>query len=63
MRQKTLYHSSEVQGLTVKLETICDKLGNVHHCVTACDENGVPNRHYYFSKLISAFDFINSNFQ
>lgn len=48
--------------LIVKLTTETDIKGNIFHMITC--ENGVyENEVYYFSKLSSALDFINSNFE
>ena len=48
--------------LIVKLSTETDVRGNIFHMITC--ENGVyENEVYFFSKLSSAIDFINSNFE
>ena len=48
--------------LIVKLSTECDSKGNVFHMITC--SNGVnENEHYFFERLSSALDFINSNFE
>lgn len=61
MKPKVKYHQCEVLGSSCKLETICDKLGNVQHCVTI-DLNGSP-LHLFFNHLSSAIDFVNCNLE
>lgn len=61
MKHRAKYHSCEVLGTSCKLETTCDKLGNIEHCVTI-DLNGRPF-HLFFKHLSSAIDFVNSNME
>lgn len=61
MKRKINRKTSSSQ-LIVKLTTESDYKGNIYHMVTC--ENGVnQNEFYYFDKLSSALDFINSNFE
>lgn len=61
MKFQPKYYKSTPLSLVLKLETVCDKTGNIYHCVTTC--NGEKeNEHFFFSKLSSALDFISSNF-
>lgn len=49
-------------SLVLKLETVCDKRGNILHCVSSC--SGVhDNNHVFFKHLSSAIDYIDSNFK
>lgn len=49
-------------SLVLKLETVCDKCGNILHCVSSC--TGVyENSHVFFKHLSSAIDYIESNFK
>lgn len=59
---KASYYNSELIGTQLTLESRCDKMGNVYHYVTYLDNNDVQ-QYVRFSKLSSAFDFINTNFQ
>lgn len=45
----------------IKLESVCDKKGNVMHMVTVC-RGELQNHHVFFKKFASALDYIDTNF-
>lgn len=56
------HYSLQSLELVVKLESVCDKKGNVKFRVQVA--NGLKeNESYLFSHLSSAIDFITNNFQ
>ena len=61
MKRKVICKTS-FSDLIVKLSTECDSRGNVIHMIT-CSNGVYEIEHYYFEKLSSALDFINSNFE
>ena len=62
LRSKNLEWKTTPLSLVLKLESVCDKKGNVMHCVTATTGQK-ENRHFYFQKFASALDFIWTNFE
>lgn len=61
MRLNNLSFKTTPINLVVKMESVCDKKGNVLHCVTK--SNGMhENEKYFFTKFSSALDFIWTNF-
>lgn len=62
MKRKIVSHKFTPINQIVKLESCNDKLGNIYHRVT-CSNGELENEYYLFSKLSSALDFINSNFE
>lgn len=58
---KPAYYRTHPLSLVLKLESVIDRHGNIKFAVTLA-KGEHDNVHYLFSELVSALDFINSNF-
>lgn len=61
MKFNPQYYKTTPLSLVLKLESVCDKKGNVRHCVTTT-QGEKECHHYFFTKFDAALDFIWTNF-